>query len=84
MGKMQFHHFLAKGNWVGAFLCKFIELTRICQDGLRQICPWLTFITNINRKLMLSHERRQEWESLIGKLKTKVVQSKSLENNASS
>jgi glycosyltransferase involved in cell wall biosynthesis len=84
MGEMQFHHFFAKGNWVSALLCKFIELTRICQDGLKQICPWLTAITNGNRKLMLPHEGRQEWEVLIGMLKTKVVQSKSQENNASS
>ena len=83
MGKMQFHHFLARGHWVSALLCKLIELIRICQDGLKQLCPWLSAITKVDRKLMLSPERRQEWEILIGKLKTKVMQSKNQKINTS-
>lgn len=83
MGKMQFHYFFSKGNLVGALLCRFFELLRICQDGLMHICPWLAPITKANRKLMLSPEERQDWEILIQALQTKVEQFKTQEINAS-
>jgi hypothetical protein len=84
MGKMQIQHFHAKGNWVGALLCMLFELMRICQDGLKQIFPWLSAINKVDRQMMLSLEGRKEWEILLGKLKTKVVHSNGQEINASS
>ena len=77
MGKMQFQHFLARGSLVYALLCKCLELARISQDLFKHMCRWVHFIDMSNREPMLSNEVRQEWEPLIGKLKTKDVDPKS-------
>lgn len=84
MGEMQFHHFLAKGNWSDALLCKFFEMARIGLDGFRQMFHWLPAIGNANRNLKLSPTERHEWEAIIEMPQKKLAQSKSQVVNASS
>ena len=83
MGKMQFDHFLAQGNWVSALLSLSIKLMRIGSDGWRILGHWLPISNNDNRQSMLTPEESHEWEALIGSLKTKVEPIKGEAKNVS-